>query len=200
MLTPSWLSGLIACLIALAIVGGTLALPHFNSYLNQGVLGLHTVTQHNTLTNAFQTVSERLSNNNAVNTALLFVLWCPVGLAVYYIAESIVRGLTHIDSLSHEFGYVNANRESMRRAIIWRAVLRIAAVAGWWLALHFTLYKVIPYAIATARVTTLHDTNAGYWLRSVAMAVACALCVQVITALLRLMVLRPRLWGEVPSF
>lgn len=192
-LSPSWLSGLIAVLAGVLVVIGTVVLTHVSGTLQQGLLGLHLAYQQSS---GAQTVSNTFAQNTTLNNVLLFVLWGAVGLAVYSIVQNVVQELSSADELMHELEYARTNRRDILRAVALRAVIRLGALIAWWLLVRFMIFKLIPYDIASARLSALHLTSASDWTRSILGGTVCMLGVQGLAILLRLLVLRPRLFGN----
>lgn len=191
-LLPSWMSGLIAALAGILVIGGTVLLTHAGSTLHQGLLGLHLAYQQSS---GAQTVSNTFAQNNSLNNVLLFVLWGAVGLVIYSIVQNMVHEFSSADELVHELHYVHADRRKILRAVGLRATVRLGALLAWWLLVRFMVYKLVPYDIAAARLSALHLTNVSDWARSVLGGAVCMLGVHGLTILLRLLVLRPRLFG-----
>jgi hypothetical protein len=191
-LLPSWLSGLISALAGVLIIGGTVLLTHIGGTLQQGLLGLNLAYQQSS---GAQTVSNTLAQNTSLNNVLLFVLWGTVGLVVYSIVQNVVHEFSSADKLVHELHYVHADRHKILRAVILRAVIRLAALVAWWLLVRFMAYKLVPYDIAAARLSALHLANATDWVRCILGGAACMLGVHGLTILLRLLLLRPRVFG-----
>ena len=196
LLTPSWFSGLVAFLVGIIVIGGTVLLTRIGSATEQSVLGLHSIYRHSSLGINADDVGQHLGSNSIFNNAILFVLWGSVGLVVYSAVQGIINELNHTDDMLHEMHYVHANRQSILRDAIFRAVTRLAALAGWWILAWAMLHKILPYAIASAHLSAYNLSNIHEWLHTLIGFCLCLLGIHGLVILLRLIILRPRLTGN----
>ena len=195
LLAPSLLSGAIATLIGLLLFIGPFLLIHFGNAAQEGFLGLHIAYQQSSLTNVAHGVSTQFLGNPHVGQAVFLGFWGAVGLVVYLLAASLVRRSEDFFSLVHQMDYVNVVRHQYVQYHVIRAIVRIVAVVGWCLLLPNFIYKFIPYSLAAAQVSAEHGTL-HTWLTSLLFCLGSVLTLHILTVLLRLMVLRPRLFGQ----
>lgn len=195
LLLPSWLSGAIAIIIGILIFIGPFLLLHFGSTAQEGFLGLHIAYQSSSLTNIAHGVRVQFLGNAHVGQAVFLGFWGAVGLVVYLMAESLVRKAESFFSLVHELGYVNVVRHEFVQYHLIRAVVRIIAVVAWCILLPLFIYHLLPYSIAAAELSALHSSTISYWLTDLEFSVGCVLAMHALIVFLRLMVLRPRLFG-----
>ncbi len=196
LLLPSWLSGGFALLIGLLIFIGPYIVSHFGTTAQEGFLGLHIVYQHSSLTTVAHSVSTQFLGNSHVGQAVFIGFWGAVGLVTYLIAESLLRRAENFFSLIQEFGYVNVARHKLFQYHAVRILVRIIAVVAWCLLLPYFIYRLLPYSIAAAQLSSENGATIHIWLTSLLFSAACVLVVHVLIIFLRLMVLRPRLFGE----
>jgi hypothetical protein len=197
LLTPSWSSGILIVFITILIVGGTIVITHVGSATQQSILGLHGVYKNSSIGMDANGVGSHLGKNVAFNNSILFVLWGAVGLGVYSIVQGLATELRNTDDLLRELTYVHINRKNILREATSRALIRLAAVAGWWiLAFMIIIRKIIPYAIASAHDTADNYTSANDWLHTALAIVLCLLSFHGLVILTRLTLLRPRLFGN----
>jgi hypothetical protein len=191
--TPSLLSGCIAVFVGIVVFVGPIILTQFGGRLQQSLLGVRSYDK-STLGSSSGIISTHFLANGFVGNAIFFLLWGFVGLVVYFIAESVVRELLGAHDLVKEFNYVHIDRGSLGRSVAERSLVRIGTVVAWGFLLRTLCYTLIPYAIAAAHISALKVYSASDWARSIGLAVSCVLAVHILAVLLRLMLLRPRLF------
>lgn len=195
-LAPSWLSGLIVIVVGVFILGGTITLTHLGGAVQQSLLGLGQAYQQTSIGGSVHAVGTKISSNPILNNSLLFILWGTVGLVVYSIAQSAVNEIRNTNELFHELDYVHANRNGMVRDIVLRGVIRAGALIAWAVLARYTIYTFIPYAIAATHNTALRLTSMHDWERSLLTTLGCMLSVHFLAVLLRLAMMRTRLFGS----
>jgi hypothetical protein len=193
LLTPSWPSGLFAVLVGLLASGGTIALARLGSATEQSLIGLHSVYRQSSLGASSGIVGQHLSSNTLFNNAVLFVLWGSVGLVVYSIVQGLANEFRNTDDLLHEMKFVHADRSRLVYDTTLRALTRFGALAAWWIVAWTMLHKIFPYTITTAHFSAHNPSDIGRWLQTLLGFAACVLGIHVLTILLRLILLRPRL-------
>jgi hypothetical protein len=196
LLTPSWTSGLFTVLISILIVGGTLLLSHIGSATQQTLLGLHAVYRSSTVGIDTNSVGQHLSSNSVFNNAVLFVLWGSVGLAVYTIVQGMANEFRNTSERLHELNFVHSNQPTIIRDIVLRGVIRLAALASWWILAWLMFHRVIPYTIAAAHLTAYKLGDVSSWLYTLLGFILCVLCIHCLVVLIRLIFLKPRLSGN----
>lgn len=197
LLTPSSISIVFALLVSIVTVGGTIILTHTAAATQQSLLGLHSVYRESSIGINTIAVGQHLSSNVIFNNGILFVLWGSVGLVVYSVIQGIVTELTHTDDILHEMSYIHADRGKILYDAVLKAIIRFVALAAWWLLGWIMLHKIFPYAIASAHLTTYNFGNVQDSLHTLLGFCLCLLSIHGLTVLLRLIVLRPRLIGNV---
>jgi len=196
-LTPSWLSGLVSVVCGCLVIGGTIALMHVGTTTRQSILGLHDAYVSGSFGRSVGVVSDRLAQNTTLNNALLFLMWGSVGLVVYSVVQGFANEFKQADELVHELKGIPArSRQSILRAAIGRALIRLIAFVCWWLLVRYGVYHLLPQAITAAHGSALHLTDISDWARSVLAAGEIMLALHILTVLLRLTVFRPRIFDE----
>jgi hypothetical protein len=151
LLTPSWLSGLITAVIALALsVGVVLIFSLHGSGFQQDLIILQQSTAaHASSTNSSQIIVE---NNNLTfgNTWPLMIIWGFVGLLTYM----IVAGLSHFFKTFHDMekslSYAHTDATSIIHETIERVTLRLTAFIILGFLVDLFIKKVIPYSVSAA--------------------------------------------------
>lgn len=151
LLTPSWLSGLVAVVIGLIIsVGVIAAFEAHNSTVQQQLIAWQQTQPQAPVTEPGQTVSASSLSSDLKGTWPLLIFWSVVGIAVYIIVAGIMHSLSEANELRREMGFVNAKPTAIMAETVAHAILR--AFAGF-LAIVFAaaiLKQIIPYSITAA--------------------------------------------------
>jgi hypothetical protein len=196
LLLPSWLSGAIAIFIGITIFVGPYILMHIITTAQEGFLGLNNAYQHSSLTTIDHSISTQFLGNPHVGQAVFIGFWGAVGLVTYLIAESLIRRAESFFTLVQEFGYIHVARHQLFQYHLIRSAVRLLAVIAWCILLPLFIYRLLPYSIAAAQLSSEQGSTSGDWLTNLAFSAICIVVVQALTVFLRLMVLRPRLFGQ----
>lgn len=194
LLTPSWLSGLLAVSAGLIITIGVIVVFSLHT---SGVQQQLTAWQINKPQRALTTPDEVLAENDRPSLSQswpLVVVWAGIGLAVYAVAAAIVRSLSNAEDLRESLDYVNARPHELLKETIEHAALRFAAAI---LLVALTLAmikKVLPYCITASHASAgdiLSPVGILYMLLSFAVLV---ISLHIETILLRLTLGRVRIF------
>ncbi len=202
LLLPSWLSGLLVGLASVLIVavavsssvryygnslGGTLQ-QLFNLY--------HAGHPPTSVSTTYQTLGNNFSASTLVSDIPLFIFWAGVGLVVYSFAANIFNALQNVADLKAELTYVNADRHELLLAAFEHLAIRLAVLVLWVPFLLLTGHVLLPYTIAVAHAGTGTISSwlaAGYIIWAVFLL---ALCLHIHTVLLRVLLLKPRVFWQ----
>ena len=196
LLLPSWLSGLAAVATGVLAAGTAVLLRNGSDSVQQGLLGLRHAYIYSSVGASVRTATHSFAQNEYLNDVLTVLLWGAAGLVVYAILQGILNEVGKAKSLLRELHYVHADRRGIVRNIALRATIRLLALAGWWLLFRYLILGVVPYTVAVAHTSGQHPADVGGWVRTVAAVIGCMLGVHVSVVLLRLSVLRVRLFGD----
>lgn len=198
LLSPSLLSltlSFFLSLIILTVANWSYISPEssLNTYLF-GPYGLTTVLQNST--NALSAINGIFSTPLAYNIAVgIFALF--VGLFVYVALEGVDHVASKTNSVIQEVEFINdeAARKEAEHQVELRVGLRIATLFAWIAYLIFFARVVIPFCILVARMQsgdlfTWHNITFGL-IGFIMLVIA----FHVHTIFMRLLVLRPRLFG-----
>ncbi len=192
---PSWASGFLAVTVSILLIGLTVVLTHFGDTVQQSALGLqHAYSQSSIGARAIM-VSNNFASNSILNNVLIFLLWGSIGLMVYSVVQASVTELKRANNVIQELHYINADRRTILRETFIRECIKIIAFVCFWLLLRYTVFKLVPYTIAVSHTLALHPAALTPWLRCAYVALLCILTLHFLTVLLRLTLLRPRLFG-----
>jgi hypothetical protein len=193
LITPSWLSGLVSVVTGLAVIGVAALLARFSgSIVEQEVFALHSATAGAAANS--RAIATSLSRNRLLDNLPLFAFWAGVGLIVYLFATHIVKAFSRAIELEQEMNYVHTKRQALIRQAMLQALIRLTALLLLIALLLLTFHKVLPSSLQGA-----HALAASFSLPHLAAALVWAVVLAIDTSLLtiglRLLFLRPRLFG-----
>jgi hypothetical protein len=197
LLRPSISSALIAVTTGTFLIAYPYFSLHAGDFARENIIGLHEAYKRTQIGESADHIGAVLSQSSLLNNLLLFLMWGSVGLVVYLIVQSLLNGLKGADDVVHEFGYVHADWRKIVIATIWRAVVRLSALAAWWIIVRFAIFQLVPFTWSLAHLTAENELSLINWRNSLLAALACMLVLHMLTILLRLTLLRPRLFGSV---
>jgi hypothetical protein len=151
-ISPTWLSGLIAIVVGLALTLGVMAVFSFNNSAVLKQLKSWEQTQSQpSLTTANQTLPT--PKLQLKNTWPLLIAWGLVGIIVYILTMAVVNSITNTAQLVESLGYVHTKPKAVLKATIERISLRVVAII-FFVVLFINFYKqIIPYSITAAQVS-----------------------------------------------
>lgn len=153
LLTPSWLSGLIAVIAGLVVAGGVIiAFSASNSQVQQQLLVWQQAIPERALTTPDQ-ILEQNDKPTLQGSWPLLIFWSLLGLVVYTIATSITKSISNAEAFRESLDYVHADRHSMVQGVVQRIVIRLAIVGLWALFTLMFFKHVIPYSITAAHAS-----------------------------------------------
>lgn len=155
LLTPSWLSGLLAVFVAFLLTAGFVAAFSFESSRVQQQLESWQQTQpQRALTTPDQTLPEN-GRPTLQESWPLIVLWAVVGLVIYGVAATIVDSLKRAAELRESMEYVNARPEAMLKDTVEHLAMRIVAAVMLIFLLLIFFKTIIPYSITAAHASSV---------------------------------------------
>ena len=195
LLTPSWISGLIAVVVGLTVsIGVVVAFEAHNSLLQQQLLSWQRPQQAQpVLTTPNQTLVQN-DHPSIQSTWPLLVVWSLVGLVVYIIAASIARSAAQAENLRESLGYVNARPHAIIVSTAEHIVLRIMMVA---ILISFTLaiwHLAVPYSITASQASAADFFSLDGGLYALLSFALIAVSLHIETILLRLVMGRVRVF------
>jgi len=194
LLTPSWVSGLIAVVVGLAVsIGVIVAFEAHNSLLQQQLLSWQQDQQQPALTMPSQTLPQN-DHPSLQSSWPLLVVWSLVGLVVYIIAASIARSAAQAENLRESLGYVNARPHVILVSTAEHIILRLMAVA---ILISFTLAVwrlAVPYSIMASQASAADFFSLEGGLYALLSCFLIAMSLHIETILLRLTMGRVRVF------
>lgn len=195
LLRPSWLSGLLTVVISLGVVIGAAALLYYNGSSWQQLISeqRHTSSEVTNNLTAFET---KVNSNPFVSSLPLLIFWAGVGVIVYSFIIAIMEMFHNALELKQEMRYIHANRPLLLRQALLHLLLRGIFLSAWVFFVSATLHTILPYVIA---LTYAGSGNLGWLYNStylIGAILVSMICLHLHTVLLRLLALKPRLFGQ----
>ncbi len=184
---PSYLSGTIAALSTLLIVGSALI---SKAYLSSGWLAdtLKTIASSDN-----QLFKNRTgSGDSPINVVLLFMFWAGIGLAVYFLVIGIAHAANEAKELEQEMNFVHSNKQAIIHNFVQKLAARLTGLVLLFGTVSLYLKMLVPHSLETIHDTTNQPKSI---LTAVLITLALLLVVHLIAVLLRVIALRPRLFS-----
>jgi hypothetical protein len=196
LLSPSWLSGIGVVVGALAIIVWAAAAFYLPGSELHILLQEAQPSQPELSTNTDR-LQEHLAINKFMSNLPLLLLWGGVGAVVYVFTISIANAIARTSVLKAQMNYLHADKKKLVHEAIQRLVIRLLFVLVWFLLIKLSLKLLLPYSIAAVHFATGPN---GWVNRIVYISLAfivLLLTLHAHTVLIRLIGLRPRLFGQV---
>jgi len=161
LLTPSWISGLVAIVVGMVISVGVLVTFELNnSALQQQLVAWQSTKPAPALTQPGQSVPEN-DKPTLKGSWPLLLFWSGAGLIVYFIAMGVIHNLTRAEELRESLGYVNARPERTVAETAEHLVLRLVAFVFLVILMVIFVKRIIPYSITIVHASA-SDLFSGY--------------------------------------
>lgn len=195
LLTPSWLSGLVAVMIGLTIsVGVIVTFELNNSALQQQLIAWQSTKPPRALTQPGQLLPEN-DKPSLKGSWPLLIFWSAAGLVVYAVATSIIRNLTRAEAMRESLDYVNAQPARTLAESAEHLFLRlIATILMLVLGIVF-IRQVVPYSITAAHASAADVFSVDGLLYAVLAFALIVVTLHGLTILLRLSFGRARVFN-----
>jgi hypothetical protein len=197
LITPSWLSGFIGGAVAILVTSAGIVISRYQgSELQQQIFeNQANAAANGTANGVYENITANIANNSLLNTVPMLLTWAAVGLVIYYLSVSIGQSMARTVDLREQMEYVHSSRQELMRQATRNTLVRLAAVIAWFVLIKLTIGVFVPYALAAASIAgdSLSFASAGYALLAMAILFG---TVQLHAIVLRLIALRPRLFGN----
>lgn len=193
LLTPSWLSGLFVTFSSLALCVGTSIISRYQA----SSVRLYFITYHaGRLGDTYRRFSDSILGNSFISNLPLFIFWGLVGLVVYLFAANIMTALRNTAELKNELDYVHADRGQLLWQSVRHLLVRLVVLVVWVGYIMFFFQRVLPYCVTASVVGSaqLNTTQDSLYILLSITVTAAALHIHVV--LLRLLLLRPRIFSQ----
>lgn len=195
LISPSWISGLIAVVLGLVFsIGVILAFSVNTSSVQQQLISWQQDQPERPLTQPGTYVGAD-EHPQLKDSWPLLIVWAGVGLIVYMITAAVVHSLSEAEAVRQSLGYVHANPSKTLEITVGHIILRAVAAAAL-VAMFIIFYKhVIPYSITAAHASASDIQSVTGVLYAVLAFAMVALSVQLQTIFLRLSLGRVRVFS-----
>ena len=193
LLTPSWASTITGIVISIGFVTFVIVSTFFKgSTLRQQLLDFS--SSHSAA--SAQTISRTLDKNAFISNLPLFLFWCLVGFVIYMFAINIYGVVQHTAEVLDELNNnVHIDRRQLIRESFEKLGLQITVAIIWVAYIVAFFHYIIPYVIVLC-LAAADNLLSLVSLGSLFLAVIILLLgLHVHTLLLRLLMLRTRLFG-----
>jgi hypothetical protein len=196
LIKPSWLSGLAALFVSLAVVIGTVALVNYRGSelkLLKDTQDLQKIEAHEI---DYEGLEEGLTAYNLISDIPLFLIWGAVGLVAYSFTMSIAGTFQRAVEFEHELDYVHADKQKLVKEAFIHLGARLGFLIAWFLYLQLTLHFLLPYVIALSYAATGDISLLTSIIYIVVASAVAFVGLHLHVVLLRLICLRPRVFGQ----
>ena len=145
---------------------------------------------------SFTDITANVLGNPILNKAIFYMFWMFVGLVVYTILSSLIRGASTAAEDIQESQNVNDTKGENLKTIRSRFLIRLIVLVGWLLYTIFFIKIILPYSVLTSRIGVSELPTLSGWLYSLAGLALLFLGLHIHTVSLRLFVLKLRVFNS----
>ncbi len=197
LLSPSLLSAFISIVLSVGLVVFSIVSSHYQGSSTRLLFMKFNADQALQSHNSAQAIGRTLDSNKLISNLPLLLFWCLVGFVVYMFAINIFGVVQRVAELGDELNnFTNMNRGQIIRESLEKLGIRLVVIVVWIPYILLFFHHIVPYVIELALVASSNlasVTGVGY---VVLATVVLAISLHVHTVLLRLLVLRPRLFSN----
>lgn len=197
-LVPSLSSITFGSLVGLvAIVFAYMAAAFSGSYESAQLAAINAgASSDNQFIGWYQRVYDTVILSNALGAIALFVVWGVIGMIAYAAVAGVVNGLKEVDDLKEESSFVHADKQSLYREEAEKFIIRVVMVGLLFLAIRAFVAIFVPWAREVTVIAVFESVLLQKVLYLAAVLAGWIAAMHVLTVLLRLLLLRVRLFGE----
>lgn len=197
-LTPSLSSLTFGSIVGLVFIVGTYLTAAFSgSYESAQLAAINAgASSDNLFISLYQKAYDTIIISNSLGAVALFVVWGMIGMIAYAAVAGVVNGLKEIDDIKEESSFVHADKQSLYREEAEKFIIRVVMLGLLFLALRLLVNMFVPWA----REVTVIAVFESVWLQKILylliVFISWVFCLHVLTAIVRILLLRVRLFGE----
>lgn len=196
LLSPSWLSGLIAVVCGLTITIGVITAFSFNnSSIQQQLISRQQNEPKKPLTKPGE-IAPNQDKTGLRHSWPLLIIWAGIGLVVYILVAWIVHSLSDAEALRESLGYVNAKPLVTLEIAFGHFILRFVAAVGLVIMVKIFIDQVIPYSITAAHASVIEAVSPYAFLYALLSFAIVVVSLHLQTIFLRLALGRPRVFSS----
>ena len=195
---PSLASGLVTSLLAIVL----LAVANFSFLLRSGLLydaffGKGTPYDLIESSRDYVAVTNQvILGNPSFNKVMFFAFWMMVGLMVYALLSTLGQTIAETEEKLKSLRYIHARKAQIEHDLILRLALRaigvITAVMYGWLFVRL----IFPFCVLASQIGFSNLSSISGWLYLLLSFGVLLLSLHAVVIILRIIVLRPRLYGD----
>lgn len=163
-----------------------------NSLLNQIFFFFH-----NEAATSYNDLANKLSSVRIINDLPLIVFWALLGTIVYIIVMDIYHGFTEAMNLAEEWNYKNLKKEPFIKDLIAHSIVRILSLILLSVLIKIIISMVVPLDLSYIHKYASYKTNSSA-IDVVLIALLVILILHVVTILIRMVLLRVRVFSGAP--
>ncbi len=194
LLTPSWLSGMIAVSLSILLTAVTIV---GTIYQTSSIRLDYLQYQAGSVLSTYDSINSKLSENNFISNLPLLIFWSLVGLVVYLFAANIFAAIHTTAELKTELDYVHSDRKQLLVTAVAHLLIRSCVLVVWVIYILFFIHHIFPYCVSSAIAASGQNGfiyNAGYALLGIGIM---AIALHLHAVLLRLLLLKPRSFSSI---
>jgi hypothetical protein len=195
LVSPSWLSGLLTVVGALALIAATLIATQFPRS-NVWELLQTRPEQSQAVNDNYQVINDGFSLNSFISNIPLMIFWAFIGMLVYSLVINLINAYQHAADIKQEMGYVNIDRHKLVHEVVVRFAVQVAVLILWLCFIVLTLKLLLPYSIAAVQYAAGSDKLTDIIFYNVMAFAIMAVSLHLHAVFLRLLRLRPRFFGQ----
>lgn len=213
LLRPSSLSGLLCLLVAFFTVAGVAVIANYQgSGLQQDLLGLRQRTAEEkanqdmyqiydmSLSDDYGQINDTFADSNLVRNIPVMAFWMFVGMLVYFLVTGISGALGNAKGIEDELHYVHIKRKVLLREVYQKTAIRFCTFLFWLLYIQLFFRIIVPYVLAAAHIGGGNIVSLRAIPYMILSFVIMTVALHVHVILLRLVMLRPRVFSQETSF
>jgi hypothetical protein len=194
LLSPSLLSAFVIIVLSIGLVVFSIISSHYKGSSTRLLFLKFNADQSHS---SAQAIGRTLDSNKFISNLPLLLFWCLVGFVVYMFAVNIFGAVQRAAELGDELNhFTNMNRGQIVRESLEKLCIRLVVIVVWIPYILLFFHHIVPYVIGLALAASpdlASVTGVGY---VVLAPIVLSVSLHVHTVLLRLLVLRPRLFSH----
>ena len=153
LISPSWLSGMIAVMAGLVFSVGVIMVFSLNTSAFQRQLVVWQQDQPQRELTQPGTYVGSSEHPQLKDSWPLLAVWAGVGLVVYMITAALIHSLSDAAAIRQSMGYVHANPKKTLEVTAGHIILRLIAAVALVFMVKIFIDQVIPYSITAAHAS-----------------------------------------------
>lgn len=142
----------------------------------------------------FDAIFQTTFSNPVLNKVIFFAFWCLVGLVVYALLSGIGKTTSVIAETAEQMHYLHAKKRQFEEQLGLRVIVyTMTGLLGFLYSIFF-FKTLLPFSILCGRIG-ISALNFSGWLYVMAGTVVLTLSYHIFIVLIRLLLLRPRIYG-----